>query len=151
MVVWTDAIKRVLGDHLSPAAADACFALLAAMRTTEEVLAGRLDDSVKQGVVQMLVDLTYGLQFNPFWQKAAPLVQPVFTASVVAWFDSMRYAERATNARTDAIRGDAGAKAFATKNTIFEVAMAVFLADKGPGAVARDGVRFRDALAGVKG
>lgn len=146
MTVWQDSVQRVLKEHLSEAAAAACFALLSALRTTEEVLSGRTDDAVKQGVVQMLVDLTYGLQFNPFWQKAAPLVQPVFTAAIVAWFDSMRYGERALSQPRDN-----GAKAFATKNVIFEVAMMVFLADKGPNAVSKDGVRFRDALAAVKG
>ena len=149
MRAWADQTNKVLREHLSEPAAAACFALLSAMRTVEEVLSGKgTDDDVKRGVVQMLVDLSYGLQFNPFWQKAAPLVQPVFTAAIVAWFDSMRYGERAMADRTD---NGHGAKAFATKNVIFEVAMMVFLADKGPNAVSGEGVRFRDALASIKG
>ena len=70
-------------------ARDTAVALLNAIVSAEAVMLGGGDrKEVKAGIARMLVDFSVQLYANPFWQRFAANLQPVFAMAVLARLDS---------------------------------------------------------------
>lgn len=141
--MWRDRLEAVLKPHLSEGATQAAGALLSAFHTTEAVMAARVTDETKKAAAQMLVDLTVGLATNPWWQKNAMFVMPVFAVAVNAWLDCGIYAQRAA---TDVVSDPDVLRSTYVRSTLVEVVTAVAIADLGFAKAHAVSTKLRDAV-----
>lgn len=145
--MWRDQLEAKLKPHLSEGAVNAACSLMSAFHTTEEIMAGRVTPDVRQAAAQMLVDLTVGLASNPWWQRHAGVVLPVFAVAVNAWLDSGEYARRSGGSdlsNPDTIR------AVYVRSTMVEVVSAVSIADLGFARAREVSVQLRDAVTSLE-
>lgn len=140
-MTWRQQILAVLKVHMSESAAEAAAALLGAFYATERICAGKTDEQAKGAVMQMLVDLTFGLPSNGWWKQNGAFVMPVFATAVNAWMDSLVYFTMGKDKEPYAI---------STRAVIMEVASACLLVDKGVVQTREHSRLLRDQLAAVR-
>lgn len=149
---WDAQLRAVLDKYITtPEVKDTVFRMYKAMHTTQRVLAGDNDASVRSAVAQMLVDLTYGIPAAPWVQLRGAGVMSAFTTAVNGYFDSLVYVGEAaeTPESSQEIRHDLFIRGMATSYAMHDVALQALLADRGPGLYRRDSRAMRDALLAV--
>lgn len=109
----------------SDEARDVALALVNAIVATEAVMLDGSGQAVKQGVARMLMDFSFQLYGNPFWQRFAASLQPVLAMAVIARMDS--YGHSATRSR-----GNVEQVAFlSSRQAAVEVAVQVLFYEQG--------------------
>lgn len=138
MTFRTDVLSAIQDHIKDEAARGVVLSLLSAVRTIDQVVQGKVDDEVKANAAQVLVDLTAGLNANPFWliPRNSGYVMPVFTNAVASWFQSYQYAKK------DSTSDDRLAFLVA-RNVLAEVACAVLYCERGTAAFAQEGADLR--------
>ena len=139
----------VLDKYLeTKGAAEAVSAMYRSLDTTSKALReGVGDDATKTGVGQMLVDLTIGLQTNPFMAQYGGRIWPVFHAAVNAYLDHFEYIHTdATQQLTESQRIDVRARTLACSYVKHEIALAALLCEQGGGALRSKSRKMRDEL-----
>ena len=132
------AVRELLAPHLTePEALAVGAALINSVLATEQVMAGKADAGVGAAVAAMLVDFSFALGRNPFWQRWSAYLIPVFGSAVMARLDSYAHG----SGRPDQINQVAHV---ASAAQVVELAVAVQFCMNG----ARDGasVRLRTAV-----
>lgn len=124
----------------SDQARDVALALVNAIVATEAVMLDGSGPAVKQGVARMLLDFSFQLYGNPFWQRFAASLQPVLAMAVIARMDSYGHATTRT-------RGAAEQVAFlASRQAAVEVAVQVLFYEQGTKGVHTQSQNLRIAL-----
>ncbi len=144
-MTFRDKALAVCTRYMSKEASEVAAALLAAFKTAEDVAGGKRTDAEAMAVVQMLVDLTFTLPLNTFWQQHAGRILPVYMTAVNAWLDAGTYATAAKADPASAVKFVAG------RQQIVEVAVVLLLVDKGAVAMREDSRKLRDDLVELRG
>lgn len=127
----------------------AVMAMYGAINSTTNVLNGDMSDENKIGVGQMLVDLTMGLQTNPFFMQFGQTLMPVFQMAVNAYVDHLEYFEKDRNTYPnvdDARMIETRSRILACSYVKHEIALAALLCEQGAGVLRQNSVALRDAL-----
>lgn len=139
---FRDDLQRAIEPYIKTAPAQAVVhSLLNAVWTVDKVLRGENTAEVRAGASQILLDLTAGLNSNPFWlePRTANYIMPVFTNAVLSWLHSYQYA------KADATPEEK-LQFLVARNVLAEVAVAVLYCERGAKGFAEDGARLREAI-----
>jgi len=151
-MAWKDDLERVLNRYYKEQmTTDAVVCMFSAIRNTNRVIAGHNDESVGVGVLQMLVDLTYGMENNAFFRVANAQIWPLFQAAVNAYVDSLTYADEAaqTPESDQKRRMELQGKAVSARDVIIEVALAALRIEQGGGVYRERSRAMRDELSAL--
>jgi hypothetical protein len=134
------------------AAADVAVSVFRVFWVAHRVwLIDTVDREFAEDVTKAIVDLSFALSLNPFWQANASYLQPILSNSVIAWTQSASYLDRAMNPRnaqdSEAVANDR-LQALVTQSAFLEIIMAV-MSRAAPDFFDKQ-IEIRDALTDFK-
>jgi hypothetical protein len=150
---WRAELERVLKEHFKEqATVDAVVSMYSAIRTSYRIIAGKTDVETRSLVLQMLIDLTYALDTNPFMQRYKQTVWPVFQVSVNCYIDSLVYIDEDAGLEDTKIteKIELRHKAISCKNAIHELALICLMCEQGSGQYRSKSRKLRDQLCEIE-
>jgi hypothetical protein len=137
---WINGYENVVRAYVDdPNAVAVAKALVGAPYFTSRVMRDDVDETVKLGLNQMLVDFTIGLAENPFWQKNSTFLMPVYVVALSTWLASFDFIIKGTTEKDQMAL-------ISARNTLADVAVAVLHCHKGPAEVQRTGNQMRQRI-----
>lgn len=150
---WQEDLEKVLNRYYKEKATTACVvAMYSSIRTSYRMIAGKDDAITRAGVLQMLVDLTYGLDYNPFFMAYAARIKPVFYTAVNSYIDSLVYMDEDAGIPDSASSAkiELRHKVISCKNAIHELATFALLCEQGGGNYRSMSRSMRDDLINIE-
>lgn len=145
-----DKLRALLAGYLNnQSAIEAVVAMYGAIDSTTAVLNGDLSEKRRIGVGQMLVNLTMGLQTNPFYIQFASQMTPVFQMAVNAYLDHLEYFDKDQQAYPSMSNEEnikLRSRLLTCHYVKHEIALAALLCEQGAGTLREKSVTLRDAL-----
>ena len=152
-LTWQEELEKVLNRYYKEKATTACvMAMYSSIRTSYRMIAGKDDPLTRAGVLQMLVDLTYGLHFNPFYMAYSSRINPVFYIAVNAYIDSLVYMDEDSGVPDSAMTAkiELRHKVISCKNAIHELALFCLMCEQGGGNYRSLSRQMRDDLINIE-
>lgn len=150
---WQTELQELLKSYyIEESTYQAVLTMYQAIDTAHRCLADKVDYDARLGVLRMLIDLTYGLEANPFMMMHRFRMWPLFQAAVNAFVDSLDYADEdaSVDDKDMSLKVDLRHKAIATQGYMHEVALMALLCEQGAASYRVKSKDFRNKLLNIK-